>query len=100
MKKLLNISIIITSLVFCAGEVYAAVSGHQTRIPYPIVKFLSAMLGVLISVLAIWIGLKIYKKFILKDYSKSNEIDYNKTLESPKDFKEAINLFLDKTDKN
>lgn len=67
---------------------------------FALFKFLAAMFGVFISALAIWIGLKIYKKIVLKDNSKLDEIDYNKTLESPKDFREAINLFLDKTDRN
>jgi len=64
-----------------------------------ILKFFLAMLGVLISSGAIFMGLNFYKKFVLKNNAKIDDIDYNKTLESPKDFKEAINLFLDKTDK-
>lgn len=63
------------------------------------IKFLSAMSGVLVSSLAIFLGLKFYKKSILKNNAKFNNIDYDKTLDSPKDFKEAINLFLDKTNK-
>jgi len=65
----------------------------------PFVKFLLAMLGVLISSGAIFLGLKFYKKLMLKNNKKLDSIDYNKTLDSPNDFKEAINLFLDKTDK-
>lgn len=99
MKKQLKIlSTIVTFLIFCAQESYAA-SGHNIKLPYPIIKFLSSMLGVLISVLIIWMSLKLYKKFIVKGNSKLDNIDYSKTLESPKDFKEAVNLFLDKTDK-
>lgn len=67
--------------------------------PSPILKFLLAMLGVVVSSLAIFGGLKFYKKFVLKKSSKTDNIDYNKSLESPKTFKEAINIFLDKTDK-
>lgn len=62
-------------------------------------KFVVSMFGVLVSALSIFIGLKIYKNLVLKNNSKLDIIDYDKNLESPKDFKEAINLFLDKTDK-
>ena len=66
---------------------------------YSIFKFLAAMAGVLVSALAIFLGLNFYKKFALKSNQKLDSIDFDKTLESPKDFREAINLFLDKTDK-
>ncbi len=71
----------------------------QTGFKYAFFKFFIAMAGVLISALAIFGGLKFYKKFILKNNSKLDNVNYNTTLESPKDFREAINLFLDKTDK-
>lgn len=80
-------------------------NGHTlTHMPksgfkYAIFKFFLAMIGVLVSALAIFAGLKIYQKFVLKNNLKLDKIDYDKTLESPKDFKEVINLFLDKTDK-
>lgn len=64
-----------------------------------IYKFLMAMLGVILSSLAIFLGLKLYQKFVLKKSSKFDNIKNDKTLESPKDFKEAINIFLDKTEK-
>ena len=64
-----------------------------------LLKFFLAMLGVLVSSGAIYLGLKLYKKLVLKNNAKLDDVDYNKTLESPRDFKEAINLFLDKTDK-
>lgn len=66
---------------------------------YAIFKFFLAMLGVLVSAVAIFAGLKLYKKLALKTNAKFDSIDYDKTLESPKDFKDAINLFLDKTDR-
>lgn len=66
---------------------------------YAIFKFFLAMLGVLISAVAIFAGLKVYKKLVLKGNSKFDNVDYDKTLDSPKDFKDAINLFLDKTDR-
>lgn len=72
---------------------------EKTGFKYMIIKFFAAMFGVVISALAIFMGLKFYKKFILKNNSKFDNINYNQTLESPKDFKEVINLFLDKTDK-
>ncbi len=62
-------------------------------------KFFMAMLGVLVSSLAIFGGLNLYKKVVLKNNKAFDEKDYENTLESPKDFKEAINLFLNKTDK-
>lgn len=64
-----------------------------------LLKFLLAMVGVLVSALAIFLVLKLYKKVTLKNNLNLGDIDYDKTLESPKDFKEAINIFLDKTDK-
>lgn len=72
---------------------------QNTGFKYAIIKFLTAMLGVLLSCLAIFGGLKFYKKIVLKSDLKQTEIDYDKTLESPKNFKEAINLFLHKTNK-
>lgn len=78
---------------------YALAHMKQDGFKSPIFKFVLAMLGVLLSSLAIFLGLKIYKKFILKNNEKFDNIDYNKNLESPKDFKEAINLFLDKTNR-
>lgn len=78
---------------------YAADKTEKTGFKYAIFKFLMAMLGVLVSSLAIFGGLKLYQKFVLKNDAKLSNIDYDKTLESPKDFKEAINLFLHKTNK-
>lgn len=78
---------------------YSGEETGKTGFKYAIFKFLMAMLGVLISSLAIYGGLKLYKKLVLKNDAKLNNIDYDKTLESPKDFKEAINLFLHKTNK-
>ena len=78
---------------------YAITHMGKNSIQYKLFKFFIAMFGVLVSSLVIFMGLKIYKKLMLKNNSKSDTIDYNKNLESPKDFKEAINLFLDKTDK-
>lgn len=79
---------------------YALTHMKKTGFKYGVFRFLMAMLGVIVSSLAIFLGLKIYKKLILKNDAKFNNIDYDKTLESPKDFKEAINLFLNKTNKN
>jgi len=62
---------------------------EKTGFKYGIFKFFLAMLGVLISSGAIFLGLKFYKKFVLKNNAKLDDIDYNKTLESPKDFKET-----------
>ncbi len=78
---------------------YALTHMDKTGNKYNFLKFFAAMFGVLISSLAIFIGLKLYKKYVLKNNKELDNIDYDKTLESPKDFKDAINLFLDKTDK-
>lgn len=78
---------------------YALEHMEKTGFKYAMFKFFSAMLGVLLSCLAIFAGLKFYKKIVLKSDLKQTEIDYDKTLESPKNFKEAINLFLHKTNK-
>lgn len=78
---------------------YALTHMEKTGFKYTILKFLMAMLGVLVSALAILLGLKIYKKLIFKNDAKINNIDYDKTLESPRNFKEAINIFLNKTKK-
>lgn len=78
---------------------YALTHMEKGGFKYGLFKFFIAMAGVLISCLAIFGGLKLYKKILLKSSAKFDNIDYNKSLESPKDFKEAINLFLDKTDK-
>lgn len=72
---------------------------EQKGFKYAIFKFFASMLGVLLSAVVIFFGLKMYKKISLKSVEKTNKIDYDKTLESPKDFKDTINLFLDKTDK-
>lgn len=78
---------------------YALTHMEKTGFKYGLFKFFMAMVGVLISALAIFLGLKFYKDFILKNSAKLDNIDYDKTLESPRDFRDAINIFLDKTDK-
>ena len=76
---------------------YAMEHMPKTGFKYAFFKFLITMLGVLVSSAAIFVGLKFYKKIVLQNNAKSANVDYDKTLESPKDFKEAINLFLNKT---
>ncbi len=101
-RILIFILAIFSVLVFTGVECYAAgavAKAVQTEATHGIFKFFMAMLGVLISSLAIFAGLKFYKKFMLKNNSKFDNIDYDKTLDSPRDFKEVINLFLDKTEK-
>lgn len=66
---------------------------------YGILKFLLAMTGVLVSALAIFLGLKIYQKFVLNKTIMPAKTLSGSELETPKDFKDALNLFLDKTDK-
>ncbi|HPT41196.1 MAG TPA: hypothetical protein PLG15_02310 [Candidatus Gastranaerophilaceae bacterium] len=66
---------------------------------YGILKFLLAMTGVLVSALAIFLGLKIYQKFVLNKTTMPAKTVNGSELETPKDFKDALNLFLDKTDK-
>lgn len=78
---------------------YALTHIEHKGFKYAVLKFLLAMLGVAISAVAIWVGLNVYKRFMLKNNLNIGNIDYDKTLESPKDFKDAINQFLHKTDK-
>lgn len=100
MKNQLRISSLISSLlIFCSNACYAATPENITKGHTLILKFFASMLGVVVSALVIWIVLKLYKKFVFKANSKLDNTDYNTTLESPKDFQEAINLFLDKTDR-
>lgn len=93
--KTLNYTLII--LIMNCGACFAN-TGDVPTIPSPLIKFFLAMFGVLISAGAIFLGLKFYKKFVLKQNQNLENTDYN-TLHSPKNFKEAINMFLDKTDK-
>lgn len=103
-NHLLNITKIIGILFSMYQNIYfsvcyAATPENTVRGHILILKFFSSMFGVLISALAIWGCLKLYKKIALKSNSKLDNLDYDKNLESPKDFREAINLFLNKTDK-
>ena len=61
-------------------------------------KFIIAMIGVIFSGFAIYGGLKIYKNLILQKNSCIINPNDERSLESPKDFKTAINIFLKKTD--
>lgn len=78
---------------------YALTHINQKSFKFTFIKFGMSMLGVLISSLIIFLILKLYKKLHSKKMAKQEEKSYKNTLESPKDFKEAINIFLDKTDK-
>lgn len=80
-------------------NVYKITHMKQHSLKASLFKFVLAMLCVLISSLVILTGLKFYKKIGLKNKSKTDNIDYSKSLDSPKDLKEAINIFLNKTDK-
>ena len=63
-----------------------------------ILKFILAMIWVIISSIIIFILLISYKKLILKDNRQN--ITYENTaqsLDTPKNFKDALKLFLDKT---
>ncbi len=63
-----------------------------------ILKFILAMIWVIISSIIIFILLISYKKLILKD-NRQNITYENKaqSLDTPKNFKDALKLFLDKT---
>lgn len=87
------------TLKFSQKNGYDLNNPEKMNFGYAVYKFLLAMLGVIVSAGAIFFGLKIYKKFILKNDIKSDIVDYNNSLTSPKDFKEAINIFLGKTDR-
>ena len=100
--NLILILAMFSTLVFTGVEAHAAANAQSALhngFMYGVFKFFTAMFGVLVSSLAIFAGLKFYKKFVLKNNSNLDNIDYDKTLESPKDFKGVINLFLDKTEK-
>lgn len=63
-----------------------------------ILKFILAMIWVVISSIIIFILLISYKRLILKDNGQN--ITYENTsqsLDTPKNFKDALKLFLDKT---
>lgn len=94
--KILNLSLF---LMIFAQKCYAATAENVAHGHYLMFKFFTAALGVLVSIAAIWVCLKLYKKFMLKDNAKFDKINYNTNLEAPKDFREAINLFLEKTDR-
>ncbi len=65
---------------------------------YKVFKFFVSMLGVAISALAIYGGLKLYKTIISRASLFPKEPKYDNTLETPTDFKTAINMFLKKTE--
>lgn len=96
--NLVLISIILAQNI-CFAAQQAANQPAQGGFGFLALKFFTAMAGVLISAAAIFLGLKLYKKFVLKNDTKTQDSVYNSSLESPKDLKEAINIFLDKTDK-
>ena len=62
-------------------------------------RFFLAMIGVLLSSLAIFGGLKAYNHFASNKHSAFDNKKSKSSLESPKNFKESINSFLEKTDK-
>lgn len=99
MKKLFKTLSLLTILTLFTNECWAAAANAASpALPSPILKFLGAMLGVLVSSLAIFGALKLYKKLVINAGVRTEDGSTD-SLDSPKDFKEAINLFLDKTDK-
>lgn len=60
-------------------------------------KFLLAMGGVVLSSLIIFISLSLYNKFLLKKPSVKNLEHQSNSLSTPKNLKEAISSFLEKT---
>jgi hypothetical protein len=65
-----------------------------------LLKFGTGMLGVLVSAIIIFLGLKIYQKYFMRRNSTTAPDSFGEknSLDSPHDIQEAINLFLDKTD--
>lgn len=57
-------------------------------------KFIMAMVGVATSSVIIYVGLSVYNKIF---HSQSEPVVGLNSLRSPENFKESINLFLDKT---
>lgn len=60
-------------------------------------KFLLAMGGVVISSLIIFVGLSLYNKFLLKKTTGIDKEIQGNSLSTPKNLKEAISSFLEKT---
>jgi hypothetical protein len=87
------------SLTIPEKNMHAIKNIKKTGFKYTVFKFFVAMFCVLLSAIIIFILLKLYKKINMKNNSKLDSINYSQILETPKDFKEAINLFLDKTEK-
>lgn len=99
-RKIINLIFIFAIFAqnICFAAEQAVQPPAQDGFGFIVLKFVSAMAGVLLSAGAIFFGLKLYKKFVLKNDTKIEESVYNSSLESPKDLKEAINIFLDKTE--
>ncbi len=57
-------------------------------------KFIMAMVGVATSSVIIYVGLSVYNKFF---HNQPEPVVGLNSLRSPENFKESINLFLDKT---
>ena len=73
---------------------------HFSHKEIGLLKFGTGMLGVLLSAIIIFLGLKIYQKYFMSKKSSiaPDSFGERNSLDSPHDIKEAINLFLDKTD--
>ncbi len=93
MKRLAKLSFIV-SILFSQNACFAAGINSSSML----FKFFGAMFGVVASALAIFLGLKFYQKFVKKNNSKFDNFNFSDTLQAPKDLKEAINQFLDKTE--
>lgn len=60
-------------------------------------KFIMAMLGVATSSIVIYVGLSAYNKLFKSQSASVIGLNNIKSLKSPENFRESINLFLEKT---
>ena len=106
-----NKIITILFLILLSSPIYAenqaiddTLSTNQQEIPYkePISKrklakkFLYAMGGVVVSSMALYIGLSIYNR-VREGVIKTHSSDYTNTLNTPSNLKDSINIYLEKT---
>ena len=86
MKNKLLITFVLTILAENAG-ITAPASAHSV-----IVKFSYAMIGVVISTIAIFLGLTVYNK--IRKHSKNLNLETEEILKTPKTKEDAIKFYI------
>ncbi len=90
----------VAQIGFCAApdaatEVAQAVSEpEQSELMLGVTKFVTVMVGVMLSSVAIYVGLSIWNAILNR--SRSKTIDYEATLKDPQSVDEAVLLFIQK----